>query len=60
MVYNGGAVKHTHRTFHILLPSSARRVPPPPAGKHAFLWRMSQGRARQKMTKQALKAKGAG
>ena len=37
MVYNGDAVKHTHRTFHILLPSSARRATHPPAGKYAAL-----------------------
>lgn len=35
MVYNGGAVEHTHRFPHILsfFFSSARRVPPPPAGE---------------------------
>lgn len=39
MVYNGGAVEHTHRFPHILsfFFSSARRVPPPPAGKYVAL-----------------------
>lgn len=59
MVYNGGAVEHTHRFPHILsfFFSSARRVPPPPAGKYvapqvhepgaAPLFRMTAGKDRQ-------------